>query len=468
MKLSKQNSQHPHQDNSLASPELKHASSALELIRTSVFNQLDILCSTLDTEHLGIAVSGGSDSLGLLLLCTEWTKKNNVELHALTVDHGLRKEAKAEADYVAQQCQILEVEHSTLHWSPPDTNVTQETTRDIRHQFFADWTREKNIKSLLLGHTLDDRLETMLMRERSGSSEYGLAPMLSKSPSPIWPQGRHLSLVRPANKLRRHDLEAILQAQDISWLCDPSNENPKYERVRVRKELANFDEQALNEAIQRLDRFSSQRHKVNAELLEFSNQHMHWNDDGSVDFALEHFLPQSPAIQARILMRAIDCVSSNQGQASLQKVQSLTQVFSKLAPNQNHTACLGGAWIHVKNSEVMICAMPTKRGTTRNAPQTERLTITPDTTTHFQGRFDIELSSHAPKATVYLWDELNIIGCPLPTVSDNKKARRSYPILVPENQPISEDINLLENNQFKITCLHQQKWEHLSSETSIN
>lgn len=185
---------------------------------------------------IGLAVSGGSDSIAMLCMAAHWAKASKRELIALTVDHRLREEAADEARWVAEQAQRLGIGHQTLNWDEPIAR--QSAARRARHVLLAQGIKAVGGDCILLGHTFDDQIETVLMRQRQGSTWYGLAGMQRCAISPVWPEGQGVFVGRPLFTARRSDLRAWLKARDQAWIDDPSNENPEYERVRVRRELS--------------------------------------------------------------------------------------------------------------------------------------------------------------------------------------------------------------------------------------
>lgn len=112
--------------------------------------------------RLGVAVSGGSDSLALLHLLDDWGR---VPLAAVTVDHGLRPESAGEAAHVAAICERLDIPHDVLTWQGWDGKGNlQDQARRTRYSMIADWARERGLDAVALGHTMDDQAETVLMR----------------------------------------------------------------------------------------------------------------------------------------------------------------------------------------------------------------------------------------------------------------------------------------------------------------
>lgn len=185
-------------------------------------------------DRIAVAVSGGSDSTALLLLALDWAVAAKRKLVAVTVDHGLRPEAAAEAERVAQLCARHGVAHETLRWRPPGEASVADARR-ARHALLAQWAQQAGAASVALGHTADDRIETFLMRARSGSDWWGLAGPMPSAPSPVWPDGHSVRLIRPLLWAGREELRRWLRVRGEPWIEDPTNENPKHERARMRR-----------------------------------------------------------------------------------------------------------------------------------------------------------------------------------------------------------------------------------------
>ncbi|WP_273523087.1 tRNA lysidine(34) synthetase TilS [Rhodosalinus sediminis] len=184
-------------------------------------------------ERLGVAVSGGGDSMALLHLCHAWGAARGVALAAITVDHGLRPEAAAEAALAAQACAALGVPHETRAWSGWDGRGNlQDAARQARRALIADWAAERGVGAVALGHTLDDQAETVLMRLARGSGVDGLSGMAEAA------RDRGTLWLRPLLEVRRDELRAWLRRRDIPWADDPSNADDRFARVRARAILA--------------------------------------------------------------------------------------------------------------------------------------------------------------------------------------------------------------------------------------
>lgn len=184
---------------------------------------------------IGLAVSGGPDSLALLLLAAE---ARPLRVEAATVDHVLRPESRGEAETVARLCERLGVPHTilTVKWAEKPQSALQERARFMRYRLLGDWARERKVTALLTAHHLDDQAETFLMRLARGSGVKGLAGMRRVTR----PQNA-AAVVRPLLGWRHSELEAVCATAGVEPVQDPSNDDDRFERVRVRKVLAGAD-----------------------------------------------------------------------------------------------------------------------------------------------------------------------------------------------------------------------------------
>jgi tRNA(Ile)-lysidine synthase len=186
--------------------------------------------------RLGLAVSGGPDSLALLLLAAA-ARPGKIE--AATVDHGLRPESRAEAAAVAEQCRDLGVPHAILEvrWNERPASAIQERARGERYRLLGFWAEERGLGGLATGHHADDQAETFVMRLARGAGVRGLASIRPKSLAP----GTEIRLIRPLLGWRRSELERICADAGVAPAIDPSNADDRFERVRIRRALAGAD-----------------------------------------------------------------------------------------------------------------------------------------------------------------------------------------------------------------------------------
>ncbi|MEQ1498671.1 MAG: tRNA lysidine(34) synthetase TilS [Novosphingobium sp.] len=180
--------------------------------------------------RLGLAVSGGPDSLGLLLLAQALLPGR---IAAATVDHGLRADSAAEAECVARTCAQLGVAHSVLGVQVDPGNL-QSQARAARYTALADWMRREDLAALCTAHHADDQAETMLLRLNRASGVAGLAGVRARA---LVPGARQL-LLRPLLQFRRTELASVVEAAGLAAAADPSNTDDRFDRARIRKAIA--------------------------------------------------------------------------------------------------------------------------------------------------------------------------------------------------------------------------------------
>ncbi|WP_235911838.1 tRNA lysidine(34) synthetase TilS [Mesorhizobium xinjiangense] len=181
------------------------------------------------------AVSGGSDSTALLLLLQDHLQRTalQVPLLAVTVDHGLRLEAADEARQVAALCASRGIAQRTLRWEGEKPGAAlSATAREARYRLLGEAAADSGAGLILTGHTRDDQAETVYMRRRRGDGR-GLAGMAAVTlfDGRFW-------IVRPLLETARADLRALLEAEGVGWIDDPSNTDMASERARARKALS--------------------------------------------------------------------------------------------------------------------------------------------------------------------------------------------------------------------------------------
>lgn len=200
----------------------------------------DLRLSGVDAPRLAVAVSGGADSLCLTLLARDWAAAHGRTLVALTVDHGLRPEGRAEAERVAAWMDAWGVDHRILTWrGDKPSSAVQERARAARYALLVQAARDSGAGALLVGHHRNDQAETVRMRLGKGSGVRGLAGIAATS------QMHGLPVLRPLLHVTKARMAATLENRGQAWIEDPSNQDFTYERVRARAGLSEGDVRAL-------------------------------------------------------------------------------------------------------------------------------------------------------------------------------------------------------------------------------
>ncbi|CAN7507361.1 tRNA lysidine(34) synthetase TilS [Rhizobium sp. LjRoot30] len=198
--------------------------------------------------HLLVAISGGSDSTGLLVLLHGALQSGlypHISLSAATVDHRLRAASASEARQVAVLCARLGIAHVTKVWrDDKPAHGLSAAARQARYQLLCEAADEFGASAILSAHTADDQAETVAMRAARNASPVNSG--LSGMASAVLLLRRHW-LLRPLLACRRADIRTALDAAGIGWIDDPSNIDPAYERARIRASLAADGEQVFSD-----------------------------------------------------------------------------------------------------------------------------------------------------------------------------------------------------------------------------
>jgi tRNA(Ile)-lysidine synthase len=286
--------------------------------------------------RIGIAVSGGPDSLALLLLAA---RARAGKIEAATVDHALRQSSREEAEMVAGICARLDVPHAILTavWDDKPATAIQERARDERYRLLAQWATERKLDAVATAHHLDDQAETLLMRLARGSGARGLAGMRALAVVP----GSEVPLLRPLLGWRRSELKRICTGAGLDPARDPSNDDEQFERIRVRRALAEadwLDPQAL---------------ACSAAKLGYADAALEWATEQEWARAVRSreseilYRPADapPEIQRRIVSRAVSNLATEGGGADL-RGREVDRLLSVLGSGGKSTLrgvlCSGG------------------------------------------------------------------------------------------------------------------------------
>ncbi|MBX5183507.1 tRNA lysidine(34) synthetase TilS [Rhizobium sp. NZLR5] len=196
---------------------------------------LQFLSSLQSPARILVAISGGSDSTGLLLLLDEAVKAAphlKISLCAATVDHALRAGSADEAHTAAALCTSRGIPHTIATWQgdKPRTGIMA-AAREARYGLLAEAAAAFGADLIVTAHTLDDQRETLAMRGmRTEQASTGIADAVLFN--------RHFWVLRQLLFSSRADIRSFLKERGVPWIDDPSNEDVKYERVRIRRQLS--------------------------------------------------------------------------------------------------------------------------------------------------------------------------------------------------------------------------------------
>lgn len=186
------------------------------------------------------AVSGGPDSMALLHVLSRLAPKLGLVVHGHGVDHGLRAEAPRELDLAESFAGHVGVPFARTRVRLARGGNLQARARASRYAALAKAARAIGARAIATAHHADDRAETVLMRLMRGAGPRGLAALLPRSPLALHTD---IDVIRPLLRASRATVQAHVERHAIPFATDPSNADPRFLRVRVRRELMPLLEQ---------------------------------------------------------------------------------------------------------------------------------------------------------------------------------------------------------------------------------
>ena len=254
---------------------------------------------------VGLAVSGGSDSLAMMVLAAELAARTDRALRGVTVNHGLRAAAADEAAFVAEVAEGLGLPHDQLHWQDWDGQGNlMDQARRARYRLMAGWAERAGIVAVLVAHTQDDLAETLLMRLARGAGVDGLSAMRAGF------EVNGVQFLRPLLGTSRDSLRTVLHRRNQAWIDDPSNQDNQFTRVRMRKALTAMAETGptVQELSQSAFHLAEAKEALNWAVAGFAEDHVQQRA-GDLRIAAAPFATLPTELQRRLLRHALLWVS---------------------------------------------------------------------------------------------------------------------------------------------------------------
>lgn len=278
---------------------------------------------------VAVAVSGGVDSLSLLLLAHELAQKKGSYIVGLTVDHGLRPESKEEALLVKKWAQERGIKHVILEWvgDKPSSRL-QERARNARYALLIEWCKEHQISTLLLGHHQQDQEETFWLRLSAGSGLDGLSGIKKCSVR------EGITFLRPLLNVPKERIKKILRGKNQEWIEDPSNQNPHFFRGRLRRF---FQEEGLSSSrlTQVINKLQIDVDFIQTSLQETIENIVQAHESGYLTVKKDHFNNLHPALSRRLLSFLVQWFSRAE---YAPRTTQVTEILNKIKRESPFTA----------------------------------------------------------------------------------------------------------------------------------
>jgi tRNA(Ile)-lysidine synthase len=309
------------------------------------------------TAPIAVAFSGGGDSLALLHLALTWAQNAKRPVLALTVDHALHPDSALWTAEAGRKAGHLGADWRALAWegAKPSTGLPA-AARQARHALLADAAREAGARVILMGHTLSDVVEGDIMR--AGDAP-GLGRLREWSPSPVWPQGRGVFLLRPLLGANREDLRDVLREMGETWFDDPANEDVSHPRIRARRALAN-GEPTTGSVIK-----DGCLVGAAGDLGGLANG-LTVEPDGAAVIRRASLIAAPSEQAVPVLAVALLCVS---GTSRPPRGEALRRLYNQICEDETGAATLCGCRIEMGRERIVVTRAPPRRGCTLAAPE---------------------------------------------------------------------------------------------------
>jgi tRNA(Ile)-lysidine synthase len=301
-----------------------------------------------------IAVSGGVDSLSLLLSFNEWIKLNsyNIYFEAITIDHKLRPSSTDEAEYVHNLCKKLKIKHAIKTWNgdKPKSNV-ELLAREKRYSLISEHYKKGDFECLLIAHHLDDQAETFFIRLFRGSGIDGLASM--EAISALY----GMNILRPFLELHKDDLKKYLATKSIKCVEDESNSDEKYLRNKIRVFLNSFENK--NEIIQRIGfaikEINKSKQFINGEFEKYKVRLLKFNPFGTCLVSYDKLKKINNDMCLRLLAHVSMKISGNVYKPRLEKLKKLQEtIVNLIAKDKFRTTFYGCIFEKCNDGFIMV------------------------------------------------------------------------------------------------------------------
>jgi tRNA(Ile)-lysidine synthase len=304
-----------------------------------------------EAQGLLLAVSGGPDSTALLAMAADWARRGGrPKIAVATVDHGLRASGRAEANAVGEHAQRRGFDHDILVWrGDKPTSRIQERAREARYLLLAEHAKKIGADHIVTAHHADDQTETVLFRLLRGSAVAGLRGM------EMFAARDGLVLARPLLGLRKSELIAYCQAKGEPFVLDPSNEDPRFARTRLREFSSLMAEQGFGpHEVERLSRRAARMEEAVAHATAEAAKRLKWSVTAQNRDATQLFAePQE--IVLRLLRQEIMRIGGPEAEGvRLEQVETLGEALRGAAERgEAHGFTLGGARLRLTGKGVL-------------------------------------------------------------------------------------------------------------------
>jgi len=308
-------------------------------------NNIDGILGLNKPKRIGIAVSGGADSVALLHLAVLWSKINKLEITVFSVDHNLRPESKAEIAHVKNLANKFGFGFVPLFWDGgSEKSAIQARARKARYSLIQEHSKSLGVSLMLTAHHFDDMLETYLIKKSKKSSILALTPNITHFIDNMW-------VVRPLFNITKKDLMEYLLQNNIHWFEDASNSSDKYERSRVRKNIAALDIGQKTALINEYNLVIDKAKKIGSDFIAAFAETVSIYNYGFAKIDLAKFAGLDKEVKIHLLNHILTIIS---GKTIIPRYRSLSKIINSIDNNAMKASTLSSCKLVSKNKSLII------------------------------------------------------------------------------------------------------------------
>lgn len=314
--------------------------------------RLNKVCRFEIKPSIAVALSGGPDSMALTCLLNDWVNRKGGSLVSIIVDHNVRSESAKECKRISYWMEKKNINFKLLKLKKINlkTNI-MEYTRKKRYEVILNECSKLKILHLFLGHHLNDKIETYLMRSKRFGNIIGLSSI---------PKIRELKstrLIRPLLDISKERLIKTCEFYQQPWVQDPSNNNLKFERARVRLFLQKKNMKFIKSKTKTIDNFVNKRDKYEGMISMFLLANLKFYKFGVFEIKKTNFLKLTNEIQIETMKRILTTCS---GKVYPPKKESVKKIILDIFKSNKSTLTLHSCLINSKLESITICREPIK------------------------------------------------------------------------------------------------------------
>ena len=298
------------------------------------------------SPHIGLSISGGADSMALLMLVKDWIRSKSGQITVFHFDHKIRKKSSKEAVWLKDYISKLGIKFHLLTWDRDEKlKLNMENARNARYERILDVCKKLKIIHLMTAHHFNDNLETYYMRKKRNSSSLGL----SSIPKILIKE--NLQIIRPLLGISKARLISTCNFFNVKWIEDSSNHNEEYERPRVRTELSKKTPIQLTKLEKEFKKRKNHNEKVENKIRDFFINNLNFFEYGVFQINKNNFLESSKELRIEILKKVLTTAS---GKIFPPREMSVKYLIELIQSNRCFKHTLHNCLLKINSEKILI------------------------------------------------------------------------------------------------------------------